>query len=101
MAAALGEALQAIVVDGDDAAARRGRAPEGGRRVGVDARGRRRPTARRFCRRVPPGARRLASCVRSAHPSLDRLLTRLLAPFVLVDGGLGRGARHRAGEPGV
>jgi hypothetical protein len=36
---------------------------------------------------VPMGARRLASCVRSTHPALDRLLTRLLAPFVLVDDG--------------
>src|SRR4029079_11064134 len=36
---------------------------------------------------VPAGARRLASCVRSTHPALDRLLTRLLAPFVLVEGG--------------
>ena len=67
--------------------ARRGRAAQGRRRVGADARASATPTARRCCRRCPPGARRLASCVRSTHPALDRLLTRLLAPFVLVDDG--------------
>ena len=86
VAAALGEALQAVVVDGDAAA----RAAVAGSRT---------PTDRRCCSwsadadgapvlpAVPMGARRLASCVRSTHPALDRLLTRLLAPFVLVDAG--------------
>ena len=87
VAAALGDALQAIVVDGDVAARAAVARLKAADASALHARGRRRPTARRCCRRCPPGARRLASCVRSTHPSLDRLLTRLLAPFVLVDGG--------------
>src|SRR5436190_1351793 len=86
VAAALGEALQAIVVDGDEAArtavARLKRSDASALLfvVGADA-------GAPVLPGVPMGARRLASCVRSTHPALDRLLTRLLAPFVLVDDG--------------
>ena len=86
VAAALGEALQAVVVDGDEAA-----------RAAVSRLKTSDVSALLFVvgaadgapvlPDVPMGARRLASCVRSTHPALDRLLTRLLAPFVLVDGG--------------
>jgi chromosome segregation protein len=86
VAAALGEALQAVVVDGDDAAraaVSRLKASDASALlfvVGSD-------DGAPVLPGVPAGARRLASCVRSTHPALDRLLTRLLAPFVLVEGG--------------
>ncbi len=83
--AALGEALQAIVVEGD-AAARAAIAQlkeadvsalllvaAGDADVDVPA--------------APAGSRPLASFVRTAHPALEQLVTRLLAPFVLVDAG--------------
>ena len=86
VAAALGEALHAVVVDGDAAAraavARLKAADATALMLVVDG-----AEGAPLLPGVPPGARRLASCVRSTHPSLDRLLTRLLAPFVLVDTG--------------
>lgn len=86
IAAALGEALQAVVVDGDTAAraavARLKTADASALLFVVGA-----ADGAPVLPAVPMGARRLASCVRSTHPALDRLLTRLLAPFVLVEGG--------------
>ncbi len=86
VAAALGEALQAIVVDGDVAAraavSRLKSADVSALMLVVGP-----ADGAPLLPSVPPGARRLASCVRSTHPSLDRLLTRLLAPYVLVDLG--------------
>jgi chromosome segregation protein len=86
VAAALGDALNAVVVDGD-AAARAAvtslKAADASALMLVVGGSDGAP----LLPSVPPGARRLASCVRSTHPSLDRLLTRLLAPFVLVDEG--------------
>jgi chromosome segregation protein len=86
VAAALGEALQAIVVEGDTAAraavARLKSADVSALMLVAGP-----ADGSPLLPSVPPGARRLASCVRSSHPSLDRLLTRLLAPFVLVDAG--------------
>jgi len=86
VAAALGDALHAIVIEGDAAAraavARLKSADVSALMVVL------RPTdGTPVLASVPPGARRLASCVRSTHPPLDRLLTRLLAPFVLVEQG--------------
>ncbi|MDQ1466341.1 MAG: chromosome segregation protein, partial [Actinomycetota bacterium] len=88
VAAALGEALQAVVVDGDEAAraaVSRLKGSDVSALLFVVGAGDGAPVLPD----VPLGARRLASCVRSTHPALDRLLTRLLAPFVLVDGGWG------------
>ena len=86
VAAALGEALNAVVVDGDAAAraavASLKAADASALMLVVGA-----SDGAPLLPSVPAGARRLASCVRSTHPSLDRLLTRLLAPFVLVDEG--------------
>ncbi len=86
VAAALGEALQAVVVDGDEAAraavSRLKSADVSALLFVVGA-----ADGAPVLPDVPTGARRLASCVRSTHPALDRLLTRLLAPFVLVDRG--------------
>jgi len=86
VAAALGEALYAIVVDGDDAARAavvRLKSSDVSALMLVVSPADGAP----LLPSVPPGSRRLASCVRSTHPALDRLLTRLLAPFVLVDEG--------------
>ena len=100
VAAALGEALQAVVVDGDGAA----RAAVASLKaadasalmlVVGDVEG------APVLPGVPPGARRLASCVHSAHPGLDRLLTRLLAPFVLVDEGWAAALDIGLATPGV
>jgi len=88
VAAALGDALQAVVVDGDQAAraaVAQLKAADASALMLVlgDA------TGVPVLPDVPAGARRLASCVRSTRPALDRVVTRILAPFVLVDGGWG------------
>ncbi|MGO9873383.1 MAG: chromosome segregation protein SMC [Acidimicrobiia bacterium] len=86
VAAALGEALHAIVIEGD-AAARAAVARLKSADVSALMLVLRPIDGTPVLASVPPGARRLASCVRSTHPPLDRLLTRLLAPFVLVEQG--------------
>ena len=87
VAAALGDALNAVVVDGDDAARAAVERLEARRPSGVAAR-RRRPRggtqislARRRAR-----VRSRRACV-GTRPALDPVLARLFAPFVLVDGG--------------
>jgi chromosome segregation protein len=86
VAAALGDALHAIVIEGDAAArvavGRLKSADVGALLLVVGS-----ADGTPVLAAAPPGTRRLASCVRSTHPALDRLLTRLLAPFVLVDQG--------------
>jgi chromosome segregation protein len=86
VAAALGEALHATVIEGD-AAARAAVSHLKSADVSASLLVVGATDGTPVLAAVPPGARRLASCVRSTHPGLDRLLTRLLAPFVLVDQG--------------
>ena len=100
VAAALGDALNAIVVEGDHVARARDRAPEARRRQGAAARGRRRTAVRRACSRRP-GSRPLGACVRGTRPGLDRVLAHLLAPFVLVDGGWTAALDLALAAPGV
>ena len=100
VAAALGDALQAIVVDGDSAArAAVERLKRGdrhalmlvaeGRAVACRSRSRRRQT------------RPLGACVRGLHDGLDPVLARLFAPFVLVDGGWEQALDVALANPGV
>ena len=86
VASALGDALHAVVVDGDQAAraaVAQLKSADVSALMLVLGDARRRAGAARH----PAGARRLASCVRSTRPALDRVVTRILAPFVLVDDG--------------
>jgi chromosome segregation protein len=100
VAAALGDALSAIVVEGDRAArAAIERLKQGDARAlllvsSLGANGAQTVLA-------PPGTRPLASCVRGMRPGLDRVLARLLAPFVLVDGGWSAALDVALGDPGV
>ncbi|GIU89426.1 MAG: hypothetical protein KatS3mg010_0525 [Acidimicrobiia bacterium] len=50
---------------------------------------------------APPGTRPLGDCVRGTRPALDRLCSRLLAPYVLVDGGWQRALDVAVSAPGV
>ncbi|GIU87248.1 MAG: hypothetical protein KatS3mg009_1763 [Acidimicrobiia bacterium] len=99
VAAALGDALHAVVVDGD-AAARAAVA----RLKDLDATALllvagSAPGAQGTL--APPGTRPLGECVRSAHGALDRLLSRLLAPYVLVEGGWAAAVDVAIAAPGV
>jgi chromosome segregation protein len=85
VAAALGDALNAIVVEGDhvarDAIERLKRGDDKALLLVIGANGGAQGVL------APPGSRPLGSCVRGTRPGLDRVLAHLLAPFVLVDGG--------------
>jgi chromosome segregation protein len=48
-----------------------------------------------------PGCRPLASCIRGLRPGLDRALARVLAPYVLVDGGWPAALDVALADPGV
>ena len=100
VAAALGDALKAVVVESDDAArALVERCKRGehhawllvavGRSAGVQI---------TF---APEGARPLGTCVRGLRAGLDPVLARLFAPFVLVDGGWERALDIAIANPGV
>ena len=80
VAAALGDAMHALVVDGDAAARDAVARLAGGERARAAARAR--PTRHRGDDRAtvaPEGARPMASCVRSSLPGLQATLARLLA----------------------
>jgi len=87
VAAGLGEALQAVVLDGGDAARRAlERVKAGDARALVviaDAL----PAGARAPSAVPVGARLLVECVHARRPGLDAVLERLLTGIVLVEGG--------------
>jgi chromosome segregation protein len=87
VAAGLGEALQAVVLEGGDAARRAlAHVKAGDARALVlvaDAL----PAGARAPASVPVGARPLAESVRARRPDLGGVLDRLLAGIVLVEGG--------------
>jgi chromosome segregation protein len=86
VAAALGDALKAIVVDGDSAARNAIARLKGGDRQALllIAEGRASGVQISF---APEGTRPLGTCVRGLREGLDPVLARLFAGFVLVDGG--------------
>jgi chromosome segregation protein len=100
VAAALGDALSAIVVEGDRVArAAIERLKQGDARAlllvsSLGSNGAQTVLA-------PPGTRPLASCVRGTRPGLDRVIARLLAPFVLVDSGWSAALDVALADPGV
>src|SRR5690348_17939595 len=87
VAAGLGEALQAVVLDGGDAARRAlERVKAGDARALVviaDAL----PAGARAPSAVPVGARLLGECVHARRPGLDAVRARRLPGIVLVEGG--------------
>jgi chromosome segregation protein len=97
--AALGDALDAIVVEGDTAARRAverlKRGDEKALLLVVGANGGAQGVL------APPGGRPLGSCVRGTRPGLDRVLAHLLAPFVLVEGGWEAALELALRAPGV
>src|SRR5205085_941905 len=100
VAAALGDALQAIVVEGD-AAARVAieRLKRGDRQALVlVAVGRARGVQISF---AAAQTRPLGACVRGLHDGLDPVLARLFAAFVLVDGGWKQALDVALANPGV
>jgi chromosome segregation protein len=100
VAAALGDALKAIVVDGD-AAARSAveRLKRGDRQaLMLVAEGRSRGVQISF---APAETRPLGACVRGLREGLDPVLARLFAPFVLVDGGWELALDVALANPGV
>jgi chromosome segregation protein len=100
VAAALGDALNAIVVQGDraarDAIERLKRGDEKALLLVIGANG---GGAQGVL--APPGTRPLGTCVRGTRPGLDRVLANLLAPFVLVEGGWAAALDVALADPGV
>ncbi len=100
VATALGDALRAIVVDGD-AAARQAieRIKHGDRQaLLLIAEGRNHGMQISF---APAGTRPLGTFVRGLRPGLDAVLARLFSPFVLVDGGWQHALDVALANPGV
>ncbi len=100
VAAALGDALQAIVVEGEPAArAAVERLKRGDRHaLMLVAEGRARGVQISF---APAHTRPLGACVRGLREGLDPVLARLFAPFVLVDGGWEQALDVALANPGV
>jgi chromosome segregation protein len=100
VAAALGDALSAIVVQGDraarDALEHLKRGDERALLLVVSTNG-----AGAQGVLAPPGTRPLAAYVRGARPGLDRVLAHLLEPFVLVDGDWTAALDVALADPGV
>jgi chromosome segregation protein len=98
--AALGDALRAIVVDGDDAArAAVERLKRGDRQaLLLVAEGRATGMQISF---APAGTHPLGAFVRGLRPGLDSVLARLFAQFVLVDGGWEHALDVAINNPGV
>jgi chromosome segregation protein len=100
VAAALGDALHAIVVEGDHVARTAiERLKRGDEKalllvIGSDGGGAQGVLA-------GPGSRPLVSCVKAARPGLDRLLSHLLDRFVLVEGGWTAALDLALADPGV
>lgn len=87
VAAALGDAMHAIVVEGDSAArAAVARLAAGDARALLVVLDRRDTAVTSGATVAPVGARPLAACVRSPLPGLQATLARLLAGVVLADG---------------
>ncbi len=100
VAAALGDALKAIVVDGDDAArAAVERLKRGDRQaLLLVAEGRAQGMQISF---APAGTHPLGASVRGLRAGLDAVLARLFAQFVLVDGGWEHALDVALANPGV
>ena len=100
VAAALGDALKAIVVDGDDSArAAVERLKRGDRQaLLLVAEGRALGMQISF---APAGTHPLGASVRGLRPGLDAVLARLFAQFVLVDGGWEHALDVALANPGV
>jgi chromosome segregation protein len=100
VAAALGDALRAIVFDGDDAArAAVERLKRGDRQaLLIVAEGRATGMQISF---APAGTHPLGAFVRGLRPGLDSVLARLFAQFVLVDGGWEHALDVAIANPGV
>ena len=100
VAAALGDALKAVVVESDDAARALVEECKRGDHHAwlLVAEGRSSGLQISF---APEGARPLGTCVRGLRPGLDPVLARLFAPFVLVDGGWERALDIAIANPGV
>ena len=100
VAAALGDALKAIVVDGDDAArAAVERLKRGDRQaLLLVAEGRSNGMQISF---APAGTHPLGASVRGLRPGLDAVLARLFSQFVLVDGGWEHALDVALANPGV
>jgi chromosome segregation protein len=87
VAVGLGDALQAVVLEGGDAPRRAvERVKAGDARALVLVAGAL-PAGAGAAASVPSGARPLAECVRARRPDLEGVLAQLLAGMVLVDGG--------------
>jgi len=87
VAAGLGDALQAVVLEGGDAARRALEHVKAGDVRALVLVADALPTGARAPASVPVGARPLAECVRPRRPDLVPVLERLLAGIVLVEGG--------------
>jgi len=100
VAAALGDALRAIVVDGDDAARTAVERLKRGDRQALllVAEGRAAGMQISF---APAGTRPLGALVRGLRPGLDAVLARLFAQIVLVDGGWEHALDVALSNPGV
>jgi len=100
VAAALGDAMRAIVVQGGDAAKRAlDRLVDGDARallLVVDA-----SVQSVQGEMVPPGTRALVDCVRTSLPGLEPVLARLLSGHVLVDGDWARALDVALARPDV
>jgi chromosome segregation protein len=87
VAAGLGDALQAVVLEGSDAARRALEHVKAGDVRALVVVADALPTGARAPASVPVGARPLAECVQARRPDLVPVLERLLAGIVLVEGG--------------
>jgi chromosome segregation protein len=87
VAAGLGDALQAVVLEGGDAARRALEHVKAGDARALVLVADALPAGARAPASVPVGARPLAECVRARRPDLGGVLERLLAGIVLVEGG--------------
>jgi chromosome segregation protein len=98
--AALGDALKAIVVEGDDAARAAVERLKGGDRQALLLVAGGRPTGMQISF-APTGSHPLGASVRGLRPGLDSVLARLFAEFVLVDGGWEHALDVALENPGV
>jgi chromosome segregation protein len=87
VAAGLGDALQAVVLEGGHAARRALEHVKAGDARALVLVADALPAGARSPASVPVGARPLAECVRARRPDLGPVLERLLAGIVLVEGG--------------
>ena len=100
VAAALGDALKAIVVDGDDAARAAVERLKRGERQALLLVAEGRATGMQISF-APAGTHPLGASVRGLRPGLDSVLARLFAQFVLVDGGWEHALDVALANPGL